>query len=181
MAGGLTQKDKTNLQDQMRHEEVCIRKYTDYAGQSKDPALSALFNEIASEEQEHYDTLQDILSGTNQGVGSFGSSQSGSGSQDRQYASTQNNGQSYSGQADQSQSGGSTQSTNIPGGSKGDAPIVRDMLMTEQFVSGSYDSAIFDSMNPQVRQTLQHIQKEEQQHGERLRSYMQQNGMDQQQ
>jgi spore coat protein CotF len=58
-----------------------------------------------------------------------------------------------------------------------ESSILTDMLMTEQFVSGSYDSAIFDSVSPQVRQTLQHIQKDEQKHGQGLRDYMQRKGL----
>jgi spore coat protein CotF len=58
-----------------------------------------------------------------------------------------------------------------------DATILGDMLMTEKFVSGAYDTAIFESANSDVRQALQHIQKEEQQHGEGIFNYMSQHGM----
>ena len=44
-------------------------------------------------------------------------------------------------------------------------------------MSGTYDTAIFESANPNIRQALQHIQKEEQQHGEGIFNYMQQHGM----
>ncbi|MDD2554612.1 MAG: spore coat protein, partial [Desulfotomaculaceae bacterium] len=47
----------------------------------------------------------------------------------------------------------------------------------EKFISGSYDTAIFEAANSPVRQALQHIQKEEQQHGEGIFNYMQQHGM----
>lgn len=49
-----------------------------------------------------------------------------------------------------------------------DASILTDMLMTEKFVSGAYDAAIFESADPQVRQALQQIQRDEQRHGEWL-------------
>lgn len=58
-----------------------------------------------------------------------------------------------------------------------DAMLCNDMLMTEKYVSGTYDTAIFESVNPNIRQALQHIQKEEQQHGEGIFNYMQQHGM----
>jgi rubrerythrin len=48
------------------------------------------------------------------------------------------------------------------------------MLMTEKFVPGSYDIAIFKSTDPQVRQVLQHIQEDEQKHRSR---YIQQSRM----
>lgn len=58
-----------------------------------------------------------------------------------------------------------------------ESSILQDMLMTEQFVSSSYDSAVFDAVSPQVRQTLQYIQKDEQKHGQGIRDYMQRKGL----
>ncbi|MDI9468160.1 MAG: spore coat protein, partial [Bacillota bacterium] len=52
-----------------------------------------------------------------------------------------------------------------------------DMLMTEKYVSSAYDTAIFEFTDSNVRQVLNHIQKEEQQHGEGLFNYMQSHGM----
>lgn len=62
-----------------------------------------------------------------------------------------------------------------------DKSMLEDMLMTEKYISGSYDTAVFESGNPQVRQALQHIQRDEQKHGEEISKYMQQHGMYQQQ
>lgn len=53
-----------------------------------------------------------------------------------------------------------------------DQTMLTDMLMTERFVSGAYDSAVFDSANPQVRQALHQIQRDEQEHGERIRNQL---------
>jgi len=58
-----------------------------------------------------------------------------------------------------------------------DKSMCEDMLMTEKYISGTYDTAVFEATNPQVRQALQHIQKDEQTHGERIFKYMQQKGM----
>ncbi|MGI5876738.1 MAG: spore coat protein, partial [Dethiobacteria bacterium] len=58
-----------------------------------------------------------------------------------------------------------------------DAALCTDMLMTEKYVSGTYDTAIFEFTDPGARQVLNHIQKEEQQHGEGIFNYMQSNGM----
>ena len=52
-----------------------------------------------------------------------------------------------------------------------------DMLSTEKFVSGAYDTAIFECKDIAVRQVLNHIQKEEQEHGESIFKYMQSRGM----
>ena len=40
-----------------------------------------------------------------------------------------------------------------------------------------YDTSIFAMQSVAVRDALNHIQKEEQEHGEKLSSYMMQNGM----
>ena len=52
-----------------------------------------------------------------------------------------------------------------------------DMLNTEKYVSGTYDIAIFEFKDPKVRDVLNHIQKEEQKHGEAIFAYMQSKGM----
>ena len=46
--------------------------------------------------------------------------------------------------------------------------------MTEKYVSATYDTAIFEFTDPQVRDVLNHIQKEEQQHGEAIFKYISQ-------
>jgi spore coat protein CotF len=57
------------------------------------------------------------------------------------------------------------------------AMLCNDMLMTEKYVSGAYNTAIFEFTDSGVRQTLNHIQKEEQQHGEGISNYMNSQGM----
>ncbi len=49
--------------------------------------------------------------------------------------------------------------------------------MTEKYVSSTYDTAIFEQADSNVRQVLNHIQKEEQGHGEGIFKYMQSKGM----
>jgi spore coat protein CotF len=49
--------------------------------------------------------------------------------------------------------------------------------MTEKYVSGTYDTAIFEFTDSNIRQILNHIQKEEQQHGEGIFQYMQSHGL----
>lgn len=147
----LTQKERTLLEDQKTHEEICIQKYNNYAQQVKDPQLKQLFGQYASQEQQHYNTINQLLqgqlpvSGGNQGI---------------QQQIQQIQSQPIAGMANQE-----------------DAALCTDMLMTEKFVSSTYDTAIFESANSPVRQALQHIQKEEQQHGEGIFNYMQQHGM----
>ncbi len=40
----LSQKERTLLEDQKKHEEICIEKYTNYANQAKDSQLKDIFN-----------------------------------------------------------------------------------------------------------------------------------------
>ncbi|NLM96275.1 MAG: spore coat protein, partial [Halanaerobiaceae bacterium] len=58
-----------------------------------------------------------------------------------------------------------------------DAKLCNDLLMTEKYVSGTYDTVIFECTDSSVRNVLNHIQREEQQHGEGIFNYMQNNGM----
>lgn len=152
----LTQKERSLLEDQKKHEEICIQKYTNYAQQAEDPQLKQLFNQYASQEQQHYNTINQLLQGQQPMIG---------GNQGYQQQAQQRQGQQLQSRTGAGMAG------------QGDAALCTDMLMTEKFVSSAYDTAIFESANAQVRQALQHIQKEEQQHGEGLFNYMQQNGM----
>lgn len=58
-----------------------------------------------------------------------------------------------------------------------DKDMCIDMLSTEKYVSGTYDTTIFECKSAQVRDVLNHIQKEEQKHGEAIFAYMQSKGM----
>lgn len=57
-----------------------------------------------------------------------------------------------------------------------DLDLCHDLLDTEKFISSTYNTAIFEFNDANIRQVLNHIQKEEQEHGCRIYSYMKQNG-----
>jgi len=149
-----SQKEKSLLMDQKSHEETCIEKYTKYANQAQDAQLKQLFNSYSAKEQEHLNSINQLLSGQ---VPSVGGQQ-------------QNQGQ----QAQNQQQMTSTVQGNY---NQEDAKLCKDMLMTEKYVSGAYDTAVFEFRDSNVRQVLNHIQKEEQQHGEGIFQYMQSQGM----
>ena len=157
MKSTLTQKETSLLQDQQNHEKVCIQKYQAYAQQATDPQLKQLLTSYASQEQTHLDTITQMLNGQ---VPAMSSQQNQQGQQSSAQSSTQSS---------QSQQG----ATN----SQSDSALCNDMLMTEKFVSGAYDTAIFEFKDPAMRQALNHIQKEEQDHGQGLFQYMQSKGM----
>jgi len=152
MQNQLSQKEKLFLQDLKSEEELCVLKYKNYAEQAQDQQLSQLFNKLSSEEQKHYDTINQLLQGN---------------------MSTIQAGQS-TGLNNMAQSNSSMQSS---GGNKSDKHLLHDMLSTEKYVSSSYDKSVFESAQPAIRQALQHIQKDEQSHGEQLFQYMESHGM----
>lgn len=158
MTFALSQKETSLLKDQQNHEKICIQKYQTYAQQATDPQLKQLLNTYASQEQTHLDTITQMLNGQ---VPTMSSQQS---QQNQQSSSMQS-----SVQSSQTQQGGAS--------SQSDSALCNDMLMTEKFVSGAYDTAIFEFKDPAMRDALNHIQKEEQKHGEGLFQYMQSKGM----
>ena len=58
-----------------------------------------------------------------------------------------------------------------------DKILCTDLLSTEKYVSGTYDIDIFESAEPIVRQAMQHLQQDEQRHGQELFNYMNSHGM----
>ncbi len=153
MAIQLGQKERMLLEDQKAHEEICIKKYNNYAAQASDPQLKQLFSTYAAQEQQHYDTINQILAGQQPSLGQQ------QGQQQQQMQQAASKGQ-------------------LPAGNyHNDAALCNDMLMTEKYVADTYNTAIFEMADASVRQALNHIQKEEQQHGEGIFNYMKSRGM----
>lgn len=145
----LTQKERMLLEDQKKHEQVCVQKYNEYASKATDPQLKQIFTAYAKQEQTHYDTINQILNG-----------------QVPNMAGGQGNQALMAAQGVQ------------PGaGNPADAALCNDMLMTEKYVSDTYNTAVFEFRDSNIRNILNHIQKEEQQHGEGIFNYMSAKGM----
>ena len=164
MAHQLTKKEQLLLEDLKQHEKVCIKKYQDYANQVQDPQLKDLLNNYAQQEQNHLNSINEMLGGR---VPSIGQGQQGQQSQQSQQGQ-QNQQQQFS----QTAAGQSGSAAN-----QNDAMLLNDLLMTEKNVFSAYDTAIFEFTDPQMRQALNHIQQEEQQHGEGIFNYMSAHGM----
>ncbi|MDI9568708.1 MAG: spore coat protein [bacterium] len=182
MTINLTQKERMLLQDQISHEKICIEKYNNYANQTQDPQLKQLLQTYARQEEQHLNTLNQILSGKMPNV------QQQQQGQQQQLQGQQQQGQQQQGQQQQQQMQqqqyagvqGMTQAAGTQAGMTGgqrDHSLCNDLLMTEKYVSNTYDTAIFEFTNSNIRQILNHIQKEEQQHGEGIFNYMQSRGM----
>ena len=150
----LTQKENLLLNDLKSQEQLCIDKYSKYEASAKDPCLKNLFATIKSTEQNHLSTINRILAGEEVSM----NSSSGQSSNNTQNAPCQNSSVS----AEDKQS---------------DAFLCKDALAMEKHVSSVYDTTVFECVAPTLRDTLSHIQKEEQNHGMRIYQYMKANGM----
>ncbi|MGI5901174.1 MAG: spore coat protein [Desulfitobacteriia bacterium] len=148
-----TQKERMLIEDVKSQEQLCIKKYNKYTEQAQDPQLKQLFSSLAQKEQEHFDTLNQMLAGQIPNVQQGQQQQQQQHQQQRFAPLTQNQFNQH------------------------DADLCQDMLSTEKYVSQTYDTSIFEFTNPQIRQVLNHIQSEEQQHGEQIFKYMESKGM----
>jgi spore coat protein CotF len=145
----LSQKERLLLEDLKSHEEICILKYSNYANQAQDTQLKQLCKNNEQIERTHLDTINQILNGTVP-------------------------------QMNQQQNQNSTQTPEVAKQTPSnisDKDICSDLLMAEKYVSGTYDTAIFEFKDTEVRDVLNHIQKEEQKHGESIFKYMESKGM----
>ncbi|MDP4126854.1 MAG: DUF892 family protein [Bacillota bacterium] len=154
----LSQKERMFLQDLSHHEQLCVQKYNKYANEAQEPQLKQLFQTHSSHEQQHYNTINQLLNG-----------QAPSMSQGQQGNNQQQQASMPAGQGMQAQAGGAF--------NQNDAQLANDMLSTEKYISSTYDTAIFEFQDTNVRQALNHIQSEEQKHGEDLFNYMKSHGM----
>ncbi len=159
----LSTKERLLLEDQKSHEQICIEKYNNYANLACDAQLKTIFQTNAQQEQTHLDTINQLLMGQIPNMNQQG------GSQAQQ-------------QPKQQQQPAPPASPTMPGNQGTTSPVsdkdlCTDLLMTEKYVSGAYNTAIFECKDTQVRDILNHIQKEEQKHGESIFKYMESKGL----
>ena len=150
----ITEKEKTLLEDIKAQEQLCVQKYSQYEQEAHDPGLKQLFAGIESEERQHYDTISQILGG------SVPSMNSGSPNIKKDIPTTP----AYSSSDDSEDK-------------KHDQYLCTDCLGTEKHVASVYNTGIFESKDSKIRDALNHIQKEEQEHGKQLCDYMTLNSM----
>ena len=146
----LTQKENGLLCDLKTQEQLCIEKYTKYENEACDPALKSLFSSIRATEQSHLDTINKMMGG-----------------EEVKMPSQMPEAKKWT---------GATSSCSAEG-KKTDTFLCKDALTMEKHVSSLYDTSIFEFTSPTLRDTLAHIQKEEQNHGEQIYSYMSANNM----
>ena len=146
----LTPKETTILNDLRDQELLCIEKYEKYAASACSSELKALFTSLAEGERSHLKTVNALAGGTVPSIPTV--------------LSADNSHCGCAGYCDEQSR-------------KCDEFLCRDMLASEKHVSSVYDTGIFEFSDPQARKMLNHIQAEEQQHGERIYAYMKSNGM----
>lgn len=150
----LTEKEKLLLKDLKTAEELCIQKYGEYAKKATDKKLQNLFNGIKQKEEEHLKTVQKIMDGKTPTVGG--------------------------GAKSKAQSGPSSLKSSASLSEKDkklNAYLCQDALSTEKYVSATYNTSVFEFAQPKLRNVLNHIQKEEQEHGLKIYQYLSANNM----
>ncbi len=143
----LTQKETTLLGDLKSQEQLCIEKYGKYATEAHDPELKALFEGLKANEQKHLETINQILSGSEVKMPAASPSAESAKLECKMSTCTQEEKQQ-------------------------DGYLCKDALSMEKHVSSVYNTTVFEFSSPILRDTLAHIQKEEQNHGERLYNYL---------
>ncbi len=147
----LTQKETSLLNDLKSSEQLCIEKYSNCMNAASDPALKDLFSSLRSTEEGHLGTLNRILGGEEV--------------------------EAMAAPTAQSQAFDPPLSTCSQSEKDKDAFLCKDALAMEKHVSSVYNVSIFEFSCPTLRDTLSHIQKEEQNHGQQLYQYLSKNGM----
>ena len=142
---------KLKLVDTAGRVDKFMNKYKKYAKKAEDQALADLFLTIRTKEEEHLETINQLMQGTVPMM----------------------SGGSQGGQSSQPGNGKATKKSD----SKTDEYLLKDALDTEKHVSSVYDTCIFEFTDAGAREALNHIQKEEQEHGQMLYDYMVCHGM----
>lgn len=159
----LTQKETSLLQDLKTQEQLCVDKYEKYSASACDEELKNLFSHIGKNEQRHLEIVSELLSGEMPNMSGGSGSMAGN-------ANPGSAGITLGREPSHSKKGDTSSFEH-------DKYLCDDALSTEKYVSSSYDTSIFEFVSPQVRDILNHNQKEEQEHGEQIFNYMQAHGM----
>lgn len=150
----LKEKERTVIQDLQTQEKSCIGKIWKICTAGPGiRSLKAYFRHLQKKEQEHYDSLSQVLSGTVPQVNCNDS-----------------DGRDYQPKA-------AYTSVMSSEDKEHDAFLATDCIGTEKLISGEYNSDVFAFEDSGVRKLLADIQVEEQNHAEMLYKYKTVNGM----
>ncbi len=149
----LTEAEMNQIKNLQTQEASCVEKYARFTNEAHDPVLKELFSTIHKAEQEHYNSLGQVLNGTvppcncNDCKG-------------KNYAPIA----SYTAMDNSSEK-------------QSDAFLATDAIATEKLVSSELNSGVFVFSNSDIRKLLADIQIEEQNHAEMLWKYKTVNSM----
>lgn len=146
-----TKKEQNFLKDLQSEEKLCVEKYQRAAENACDRTLTSLFNEIEKAEKHHYDVVTEMLSGT---VPAQKAQQPSQKKDPHALKSTANRAEKQR-----------------------DAYLLNDLLSTEKYIAGVYNTSVFEFTDPAARNVLAEIQRQEQEHGKSISEYMQANNM----
>ncbi len=150
----LKEKEINALKDLQTQEQTCIKKYERYKEQAKDPELKNLFETLKQKEQQHFDSLEQVIThGTVPCVNCNDS-----------------DGANYQPKGTYSMSDESADKTS-------DCFLATDCIASEKLVSGEYNNDVFVFEDSKIRKLLADIQIEEQNHAEMLYKYKTVNAM----
>ena len=145
-----TEKERNLLEDLKDHERLCVEKYKRHSECANDEQLKSLFQGLSAEECAHLASLEQISSGT---VPPINNAEKPLPVFSAKYKSV------------------------LCPEKTADAYLCTDVLSGEKHVSHLYDTATFEFRDKNVRDYLNHIQKDEQTHGKIIYDYMAANGM----
>ena len=148
----LSEKETAAIKDLQTQEKTCVDKYSLYSKEAKDPVLVNLFTDLHKKEQQHFDSLGQVLNGT---VPNCNCNDS--------------DGKNYNPTA--------TYSLAESEDKNNDCFLATDCIGTEKLVSSEYNTDVFVFADPGVRKLLADIQVEEQNHAEMLYKYKTVNSM----
>ena len=154
----MTPKEMNLINDLKKQEKLCIEKYRQYASRACDNRLKCLFQELEQHENHHLQMLEEM-----------GRGQIPQDAQNGQQNNAQNNRLNTAWCAPENTCSQQDFET--------DKFLCQDALSMEKYVSSAYDTDIFEFSNTGMRDALNRIQKQEQQHGEKIWQYMNENNM----
>ncbi len=143
------QKEILLLQDEKNHEQTCVNKYTKFTTQACAQELKDLFSNLAQKEQQHLNYIDQLISGTVPTVDTSNKNPVPAPTAVKQSSTDK----------------------------EADKQLLSDALETEKYISSTYNTAVFEFKDENVRNVLNTIQKQEQAHGFSLYNYMAANGM----
>ncbi len=149
----LTEAETNVIKDLQTQEKTCVEKYRFYEESAHDRQLKDLFHRIGDEEQEHFESLGEVLKGS---VPDVKAAQTGM--------------EGYNPTVTYSAGDNSEEK-------KHDQFLCTDSIATEKLISSTYNNDLFRFAATNVRKLLNHIQTEEQNHAEMIYKYKTANGM----